>query len=125
MAQLTAATEQNSERPMKPRGRPWAPGTSGNPLGHSRSKRHQALVDIIAAEFGGEAQLSAIEREFVSRAAEQLRRAERKKTSNDESVRLTRCAAQLIDRIRDRRARKAAADTSGLDHYLTPSRTGS
>ena len=41
-----------------------------------------------------------MECEYVARAAEALRRAEREK-DNTEYGRLTRCAAQLIDRIRD------------------------
>ena len=61
--------------------------------------------------------MSAIEREYVARAAEQLRRAEREK-NNAEHVRLTRCAAQLIDRVRDlRRERQREPSGPTLAEY--------
>jgi hypothetical protein len=97
-------------------GRPFRPGQSGNPGGVP--KRQQVLFDAVASEFGGEAQLTALEHEYVTRAAEQLRRADRER-NNAEYVRLTRSAALLIDRVRDmRRERQPAAVGSDLDAYL-------
>jgi hypothetical protein len=94
----------------------FQPGKSGNPLGCIKSKRSIELFTAIASEFGGE--LSAMEREYVSRAAEQLRRAERSK-DNNEHVRLTRCADQLIGRVRDmRRDRKAASPVTTFGDLL-------
>jgi hypothetical protein len=95
--------------------RPFKPGQSGNPGGRlSNSKRYQELYLAIAGAFG---ELSAMEREFVARAAEQLRRAEREK-NNAEHVRLTRCAAQLIDRVRDlRRERQREPPGPTLAEY--------
>jgi hypothetical protein len=99
--------------------RPFKPGQSGNPGGRlSNGKRYQELFAAIAGEFGGESELTAMEREFVSRAAEQLRRAERAK-SNNELVRLTRCAAQLIDRVRDNHRRQVPSGPSLAEHLAT------
>jgi hypothetical protein len=96
--------------------RPFKPGQSGNPGGRpSNGRRHQELFVAIAGAFG---ELSALEREFVGRAAEQLRRAERE-TNNAEHVRLTRCAAQLIDRVRDlRRERQRKPSGPTLAEYI-------
>jgi hypothetical protein len=96
--------------------RPFQAGQSGNPGGkRSNSKRYQELFAAIAGEFG---ELSAMEREFVARAAEQLRRAERE-NNNAEHVRLTRCAAQLIDRVRDlRRERQRKPSGPTLAEYI-------
>ena len=79
---------------------PWPPGVSGNPSG--RSKRYQQLFDVIAAEVGGDSGLTAMQREYISRAAENMRRAEHAK-DNNERVRLTRCAMGLVDRVREMR----------------------
>ena len=118
---MTAAAEQRREQQaQQARGRPWPKGVSGNPTGRRTSAaRHGELFAAIAGEFGD---LSPLEREFVSRAADQLRRAERSK-DNNEHVRLTRCAAQLIDRVRDlRRERKPEPAGSALDAYLARKR---
>ena len=79
---------------------PWQPGQSGNPTG--RSQRYWHLFGMISAQIGGESGLSPMEREYISRAAENMRRAEHAK-DNNERVRLTRCAMGLIDRVRDMR----------------------
>jgi hypothetical protein len=90
---------------------PWPPGVSGNPSG--RSKRYQHLFDVIAAEVGGERGLSPMEREYISRAAENMRRAEHAK-DNNERVRLTRCAMGLVDRVRDMRRERGDKATALL-----------
>jgi hypothetical protein len=97
--------------------RPWPKGVSGNPSG--RSKRYQELFTVIAAEVGGECGLSPMQREYISRAAESMRRAEHAK-DNNERVRLTRCAMGLIDRVRDmrRERERALSASSTLDQYL-------
>ena len=79
---------------------PWPPGVSGNPSG--KSKRYHELFDVIAAEVGGDSGLTAMQREYISRAAEHMRRAEHAK-DNNERVRLTRCAMGLVDRVREMR----------------------
>jgi hypothetical protein len=108
---------QGKAQPERRTGR-FQPGQSGNPLGCVKSRRFAALFDAIAGQFGGEAQLSAMEREYVARAAEALRRAEREK-DNTEYGRLTRCAAQLIDRIRDsRRERQHEPSGPTLAEYI-------
>ena len=95
---------------------PWQPGQSGNPTG--RSQRYWHLFDMFVAEVGGDSPLSAMQREYISRAAENMRRAEHAK-DNNERVRLTRCAMGLVDRVRDmRRERERAASGSTLDEYL-------
>jgi hypothetical protein len=94
---------------------PWQPGQSGNPTG--RSQRYWHLFDMITTQIGGDT-LSPMEREYISRAAENMRRAEHAK-DNNERVRLTRCAMGLVDRVRDmRRDRERAASGSTLDEYL-------
>jgi hypothetical protein len=77
------------------------------------------LFDAIAGEFGGEGALTAMQREYISRAADHFRRAERSK-SNNEIVRLTRCADQLISRVREVRRARSIAEPAGaeLDIYL-------
>jgi hypothetical protein len=91
--------------------RPFQPGQSGNPSG--KSKRYQELFDVIAAEVGGDSGLTAMQREYVSRAAENMRHAERTK-DNNERVRLTRCAMGLVDRVRDMRRERGDKATALL-----------
>ena|SRR5436190_386254 len=96
-------------------GRPFLPGQSGNPGGVPR--RAQVLFDALASEFGAET-LSAMQREYLKRAADLLRQAERAKGANA-SVRLTRCADQLVGRVRDmRRERKAEPVGTAFDRYV-------
>ena len=92
----------------------WTP-QSGNPGGVPR--RAQVLFDALASEFGAET-LSAMQREYLKRAADLLRQAERAKGANA-SVRLTRCADQLVGRVRDmRRERKAEPVGTAFDRYV-------
>jgi hypothetical protein len=96
--------------------RPWQPGQSGNPTG--RSQRYWHLFDMFVAEVGGDSALTAMQREYISRAAENMRRAEHAK-DNNERVRLTRCAMGLVDRVRDmRRERERTPSGLTLDQYL-------
>jgi hypothetical protein len=117
MSQETAKTAppaapSSRTRFLKP---PWQPGQSGNPTG--RSQRYWHLFEMITAQIGGDT-LSPMEREYISRAAENMRRAEHAK-DNNERVRLTRCAMGLVDRVRDmRRERERAPSGSTLDQYL-------
>jgi hypothetical protein len=76
------------------------------------------LFDALASEFGAET-LTAMQREYLKRAADLLRQAERAKGANA-SVRLTRCADQLVGRVRDMRRDRKAAEPAGsaLDRYL-------
>jgi hypothetical protein len=101
-------------------GRPFRPGESGNPGGVPR--RAQVLFDALAGEFGAET-LTAMQREYLKRAADLLRQAERAKGANA-SVRLTRCADQLVGRVRDirrERQRKPAGPT--LAEYVASKTT--
>jgi hypothetical protein len=88
---------------------PWRPGQSGNPTG--RSQRYWDLFGMITAQIGGDT-LSPMEREYISRAAENMRRAEHAK-DNNERVRLTRCAMGLIDRVRDMRRERGERKRAG------------
>jgi hypothetical protein len=90
---------------------PWQPGQSGNPTG--RSQRYWHLFDMITAQIGGESGLTPMEREYISRAAENMRRAEHAK-DNNERVRLTRCAMGLVDRVRDMRRERGDKATALL-----------
>jgi hypothetical protein len=117
-ASATASAPASAKRVV---GRPFRPGVSGNPGGKPR--RQHVLFEAIAAEFGGASALTAMEREYIARAADQLRRAERAKNSNA-NVRLTRCADQLIGRVRDmrrERQRKPAGPT--LAEYVASKTT--
>jgi hypothetical protein len=107
MARSTHLANQNSFKNL----RPFKPGQSGNPSG--RSKRYQELFDAIASQVGGEGGLTAMEREYISRAAEHMRQSERAK-DNNERVRLTRCAMGLVDRVRDMRRERGAKTTVPL-----------
>jgi hypothetical protein len=89
--------------------RPWQPGQSGNPTG--RSQRYWDLFGMITAQIGGDT-LSPMEREYISRAAENMRRAEHAK-DNNERVRLTRCAMGLVDRVRDMRRERGDRKRAG------------
>jgi hypothetical protein len=74
---------------------------------------------MISAQIGGVSPLTPMEREYISRAAENMRRAERV-ADNNQRVRLTRCAMGLVDRVRDmrRERERAPSASSTLDQYL-------
>jgi hypothetical protein len=112
-ASATASASGPAKRAV---GRPFRPGESGNPGGVPR--RAQVLFDALASEFGADT-LTAMQREYLKRAADLMRQAERAKGANA-SVRLSRCADQMVGRVREmRRDRKAAQPAgSALDRYL-------
>jgi uncharacterized membrane protein YccC len=101
-------------------------GQSGNPKRHEqwllREKQRvayekQLLGDIITECGGGE--LSALDMAFAQQAAAMLAKARFRKGDADRTVRLTRCAAQLIERIRaNAEVRRASSPVTAFDQYL-------
>jgi hypothetical protein len=118
MQQLGPAAEQGDGQ-RKLRGRPWPPGTSGNPNGRrSMSKRAAMLFQALAADFGGVDALSAIDRALLEQGCRLLVRAERAKDA-DAVVRLSSEARRGLVALRRRREsapRKESTPT--LEEYL-------
>jgi hypothetical protein len=100
--QATTGQQQVGQR-NKPRGRPFPPGVSGNPLGpHAVVKeRVEALVGQWVADFP---ELTAIERSLLQQAAQLLVRAERIK-DHDVAVRASNSAARLLASLRKKRSK--------------------
>jgi hypothetical protein len=76
MQQPITVTEQRDEQRKLP-GRPWPPGTSGNPNGRrSLSKRAAALFETLSADFcGANTALSAVDRVMLEQACRLMVRA--------------------------------------------------
>jgi len=117
MKQLSTAAEHKTEQRAKLRGRPWVPGQSGNPSGSRVSKRAVALFSAMAADFGGEAMLSAVDRTLLEQAACLLVRSERVKDP-DSAVRLSNASARLLASLQKRLERKSEPPVSPLHEYL-------
>jgi hypothetical protein len=69
------ASRRGQHNAGRPWGRPFQPGQSGNPHGKSRAWREARIAEVmaeIAAEFGGEAALSAGDRALLRIAAEEV-----------------------------------------------------
>ena len=100
------------------RGRPFVRGVSGNPGGcPSNSKRHRELFAELALGYGGEAALSAIERIWLDKATDQLVRAERTR-SDDENVRLLNSAKRLLAPLEAKRAKPQASGLPSLTELM-------
>jgi hypothetical protein len=86
---VTAAGQ--SDVPRKRSGRPWPPGTSGNPRGRrsNLNKRAAALFGVLSADLcGADTTLPAIDRALLEQACRLLVRAERE-CDADAAVRLS------------------------------------
>ncbi len=100
-----------------PRGKPWPPGTSGNPEGgRIRSRRIDALYTDLAADLGGASTLTAVQNTLVRQAARMLARAERERNA-EHVVRLTNCASRLLASLRNGR-RKPAEPGLRFDEHI-------
>jgi hypothetical protein len=105
--QPTAATEQQADQ-RKQRGRPFAPGVSGDPTGGRATKAliHQrvtALVEEWTADFEGG--VTSIERSLLQQAARLLIRAERTHDA-DVAVRASSVAQRMLGSVRTKRRSK-------------------
>jgi hypothetical protein len=109
VTQQTAAEAQRNEQRSMLRGRPWPPGTSGNPSGSTVSKRVTVLFDAMLADFG-EGALSAIDSAMLLQACRLLVRSERTADA-DSAVRLSNAAARLIAGLRSAKRREPAGET--------------
>lgn len=101
-----------------PNGR-FLPGHTGNPGGaRQRALITQArLAELRAAVVAEFSNPTALEAALIERAADQLCRAETA-TAHNASVRLTRCAMQLIGQLRQARRERPQAAGSALDRHL-------
>jgi hypothetical protein len=93
MKQQGSASEQ---KPRRVYGRPFVPGVSGNPLGRARrTPRFAELYDGIAADYGGPAALTTLQRTVLAQGVRLMIRAERAQNA-DMAVRLTHAAARML-----------------------------
>lgn len=116
MQRSAEATANDQQR--KVHGRPFARGVSGNPGGRpSNGRRHRELYAELALGYGGEAALSAIERIWLDKATDQLVRAERTK-SDDENVRLLNSAKRLLAPLEAKRAEPQASGLPSLTELM-------
>jgi hypothetical protein len=101
----------------------FLPGHVHNPHGsRQRNLAVQArLAELRAAVIADFPKPTALEAALIERAADQLCRAETA-TSHNASVRLTRCAMQLLGQLRQARRDRAKPAGSGLDAYLAANR---
>jgi hypothetical protein len=106
MEQRAAAIEQRDcQRRRRAGGRPWAPGTSGNPLGaRALTERTAELFDAMATDFG---QLSATDSVMLRQACRLLARGERTKEA-DAAIRMAGEARRIIESLRRRAPAKPA-----------------
>jgi hypothetical protein len=106
-------TEQRAEHGM-PSYR-WPKGVSGNPEGKSKAAR-QARIDAkvaeLAADFGGVAALSNLDRVYLEKAAELLLRRPR---SAEHVIRHTNSIQRLIAAVELRRGNKRQSESSLAD----------
>jgi hypothetical protein len=101
MQQQVAVTKQSDTQRPRVRGRPWAPGQSGNPSGSRVNTRASVLFDEIAAELGGAEALSAIDRTLLLQAARLLMRSQRIKEP-DAAIRMSSEARRTLEGLRRR-----------------------
>jgi len=109
LSEVTATSPDHNQATPQARQRDafgrWVKGVSGNPNRHQqwlererqRKELERQYLDAIVAEAGGE--LPVVDMALAKVAATQLARAQFI-TKPDMMVRLTRSAAQLVDRIR-------------------------
>jgi hypothetical protein len=115
-AQKTAADEP--ARKLRPRGRPWAPGQSGNPQGRrngQRSKRFAVLYAGIVETLGGADKLIGINAALAEQAAQLLERAERAKDAAV-AARCANSAQRLLANLCKRAPQRD--DEPRLEDYL-------
>jgi hypothetical protein len=94
MVQRSSAS--NQQAPKRVIGRPFPPGVSGNPLGRARrTPRFAELYDGIAADYGGPAALTTLQRTVLAQGVRLMIRAERAQNA-DMAVRLTHAAARML-----------------------------
>jgi hypothetical protein len=101
MQQPAAVMEQNDIKRRRAGGRPWPKGTSGNPSGSRVNVRAVALFNELAADFGGVAALSALDRVLLSQACRLMARAARARDA-DAAVRLSSEARRALLSLRKR-----------------------
>jgi hypothetical protein len=88
--------EQQAEQRLKPRGKPWPPGTSGNPAGRpTMSKRVAALYAALANEHGEGSTLSVVNQTLLLQACKLIARGEQTKEAAD-AVKCLNAARRLL-----------------------------
>ena len=108
MQQPATAPEQRSGL----RGRPFPPGTSGNPLGaRIVNQRAAELFAVMAGDFGP---LSAVDEVLLRQACRLLARSERLKDP-DNSIRMSGEARRLLEALRRHAAPKGVVAESFAD----------
>jgi hypothetical protein len=114
MQQQMTATEHAAQR-LKARGRPWPPGTSGNPLGATAYRRSAAeLFAEVVTDFGGVDGLSATDRVLLAHGCRLLVRASRVR-DHDIALRMSGEARRVLAALK--RAPAPAPETPA--EYLT------
>lgn len=85
-----------SGQPKRGVGRPWPPGTSGNPLGGKvKTPRYLELYNGIAADYGGVEALTTLQRTVLGQGVRLLIKAE-KTRDLDLAVRLSNASARML-----------------------------
>jgi hypothetical protein len=107
--QQTAAATKQPERPQS-----WPKGVSGNPSGIRVSHHALNLYREIAAELGGEAALSVIDRTLLLQATRLLVRSARLK-DHDAAIRMSSEARRTLEGLRRHVARVSAPAESFTD----------
>jgi hypothetical protein len=108
--------QADAESPKQGDGRHWPKGTSGNPTGIRISRHALKMYHEIAAEFGGEAALSAIDRALLLQSCRLMVRSARLK-KHDAAIRMASEARRGLEGIGRRTPRRNGAEPS-LSEYL-------
>ncbi len=96
--------EQEHEQPTRQRGRPFPPGTSGNPRGAALTRERVAtLMRELAADLGGLSNLSAGDRTLLERAASLLAVTP---SRHEDRVRGINAAGRILAGLRKRRSKR-------------------
>jgi hypothetical protein len=119
-----AASEERREKRQRVRGRPFAPGTTGNPKGRAAIReRADELYGIMAADFD---HLTATDAVLLRQASLLLARSQRvhRRQDIEAAIRMSSEARRLLSTLRKRDRRQRESETRLLSEYLTATYPG-